>query len=87
MVTAGAYDGAVYHLRPDIGGAVLKNYITPNGGEVARRIRVAQGPLPGRVRRKRRKALARLLEENEVLVAAIAKELEEHATLVSLPTR
>ena len=86
VVTAGAFDGAAYFLRPDLGGAVLKKYIDPSDGEVVAELRTLQARFPADSAEEK-KTLARLLEENQVLIAAIEKQIEEHAALLALMSK
>jgi hypothetical protein len=83
VVTAGMYDGSGHFLRPDLGAVTLKRLIDPNDGEIIPEQDTMHARFPADSAEER-KVLAQLLEENEVLVAALTKELEEHARLLSL---
>lgn len=77
-----ALDGAAYTLRPDLNEKLLKMLITPNDGNVTPAMTTLKARFPADSDDER-KALAKVLEENQLLIAAIEKLLKEHAALLA----
>jgi len=77
----GMLDGTALTLRMDLDEKVLKNLITWQDGMVTPAVTTLRARFAADSEDEK-KALAKVLEENQVLIAAIEKQLKEHAALL-----
>jgi RNA polymerase sigma factor (sigma-70 family) len=78
---AATFDGRTHGLRPDLDERTLRRLIEPNDGGELPEVRSLRARFVADAQEEK-KALARLLEENEILIAAVERQAAEHATLL-----
>lgn len=78
----GMLDGSAYTLRPNLDEKVLKNLITWQDGNVIPAVSSLRARFAADSEDEK-KALAKLVDENQVLIAAIEQQLKEHAALLA----
>ena len=78
---AAALDGSVRSLRPKLDEAIWRRLIEPNDGQVLPDGKAIHARFPADSAEEK-KALARLIEDNQLLIAMIEKLSAENATLL-----
>ena len=78
---AATFDGRTHGLRPDLDERTMRRLIEPNDGGELPEVRTLRARFVADAQEEK-KVLARLLEENEILIAAIERQAAEHATLL-----
>lgn len=78
----GMLDGSAYTLRPNLDEKTLKNMILWQDGTVIPAVHMLRARFAADSEEEK-KALAKLLDENQVLIAAIEQQLKEHVALLA----
>jgi len=74
-------DGRTHGLRPNLDEKTMRRLIEPNDGGELPEVRSLRARFVADAQEEK-KALARLLEENDILIAAIEHQAAEHAKLL-----
>jgi hypothetical protein len=82
---AAMLDGAAYALRPKLDETTWRRLIEPSDGNVLPEWDILKARFPADSAEEK-KALGKLLTENEALIAAVEEQLREHAALLRLTT-
>jgi hypothetical protein len=80
---AATLDGSVHGLRPNLDEITLRRLIEPNDGSVLPAVKTLRARFPADTEEEK-KALARLLEQNQALIAALEEQISEYAALLAL---
>ncbi|HKB06504.1 MAG TPA: hypothetical protein VKD90_30190, partial [Gemmataceae bacterium] len=83
---AAALDGGVHALRPNLDETTLRRLIEPNDGNVLPALKTLRARFPADTDDEK-KALARLIEENQALIAAVEEQIAEQAALLGLTNK
>lgn len=81
-----ALDGTAYSLKPDLDENTLRKLITPNDGQVVPAIKSLRATTPADSEEEK-KALGKLLEQNQELIALLETQFADHAALLALANR
>ena len=79
-------DGAVHSLRPKLDETTWRRLIEPNDGNVLPDWKTMRARFPADSADEK-KALAKVLEENQALIAALEEQLHEHAALLGVASK
>jgi hypothetical protein len=80
---AATLDGAAHALKPNLDETTLRRLIEPNDGNPSPDLRTLRARFPADTDADK-KALAKLVEDNRLLVTALEEQLREHAALLAL---
>ena len=80
---AATLDGIVHGLRPNLDETTLRRLIEPSDGLQLPEVKTLRARFAADTEEEK-KALARMVEENEALIAAIEVQIAEHAALLVL---
>ena len=81
-----ALDGSVHGLKPNLDETTLRRLISPNDGNVVPALKTLRVNFPADTEAEK-KALAKLLEQNQALIAALEEQISEHAALLALANK
>jgi hypothetical protein len=83
---AGALDGVVHALRPNLDETTLRRLIEPNDGNILPGLKTLRARFPADTDDEK-KALAKLIEDNQALITAIEEQIAEQAALLGLTNK
>ena len=83
---AAAFDGSVHGLKPNLDETTLRNLISPNDGNIVPGLKTLRVNFPADTEAEK-KVLAKLLEQNQALIAALEEQISEHAALLALANK
>jgi hypothetical protein len=83
---AAMLDGGVQAFRPKLDEAVWRHLIEPNDGNVLPDFKTLRARFPADSEEEK-KVLARLVEDNQALIATLEEQLHEHAALLGMASK
>jgi hypothetical protein len=86
VCNAGTLDGVVHSLRPNLDETTLRRLIEPSDGQVLPAVKSLRARFAADSEDEK-KALARMLEDNQKLIAAVERQIAENAALMGLTNK
>jgi hypothetical protein len=83
---AATLDGTAHSLKPDLDERTMRRLIEPTDGQVIPAVKTMRARFPADTEEDK-KALVRMLEQNQALIAALEEQISEHASLLALSNK
>jgi hypothetical protein len=80
-------DGGVQAFRPKLDEAVWRHLIEPNDGNVLPDLKTLRARFAADTEEEKKKALDKLVEGNQAMIAILEEQLHEHAALLGMASK